>query len=290
MTEERDFRVNAKNIFITYPKSLFDYDELYEFIDTKYKVDYAIICQEKHQSGEDHMHGLFTLKKKANITKPDILDFKGRHPNIKAAINVQACKQYCKKGGNYREFFTNGEPEDDILTKARKMDPEEFFVDCVQKRISPGYYHEALRLANAQVTIDDKFKYEGKISSPILSITRIDWERESKSVVIIGPAGVGKSTLAIRDIPKPALLVSHLDTLRSFNEHYHKGILFDDISLKHIHLQGQLQVVCRELPRQVHVRYGVAFIPAGVPKIFTCNTFPFIDDPSIMRRINIINC
>lgn len=86
--------------------------------------------------------------------------------------------------------------------------------------------------------------------------------------------------------PKPALLVSHLDRLKTYSSAIHKSIIFDDITFKHLHREAQIHLVDTHNPRDIHIRYSTAYIPANTPKIFTANTFPFIIDPAIERRIN----
>jgi len=120
----------------------------------------------------------------------------------------------------------------------------------------------------------------------------MEWENiqsQQQSLVFIGKAGCGKTTFVKHFAPKPALFVTHIDTLKQFNKHYHKSIIFDDMSFSHWPRETQIAIVDKEQPRAIHIRYGVAEIPAGIPKYFTANRFPFQpNDGAIERRIRVI--
>lgn len=65
-----------------------------------------------------------------------------------------------------------------------------------------------------------------------------------------------------------------------------KSVIFDDMSFSHLPRDAQLHIVEQRNSAQLHVRYGVAILPIGCPKIFTCNIYPFTRDPAIERRIH----
>jgi len=109
-----------------------------------------------------------------------------------------------------------------------------------------------------------------------------------KSVVLIGRAGTGKTTAAKLFAPKPALFVTHLDILKQFKPEYHKSIIFDDCSFAHLPRETNIFLADRQDARAIHIRYGIATIPAGVFKWFTGNRFPFqTNDAAIERRIEV---
>jgi len=112
-----------------------------------------------------------------------------------------------------------------------------------------------------------------------------------KTLVLVGPSGIGKTTWAKKNAPKPCLFVSHLDDLKSFRADMHKSIMFDDVSVTHMPITSQIHLCDMENVRSIHVRYGTVTIPAGVPKIFTCNSSPIaLEHPAIARRCQFINC
>lgn len=109
----------------------------------------------------------------------------------------------------------------------------------------------------------------------------------------MGAAGCGKTTIAQQFASKPALFVTHMDILKQFKPDFHKSIIFDDVSFAHLPRETNISIVDREQPRAIHVRYGVAEIPARVEKWFTANRYPFVlgatsFDAAIERRTKLL--
>lgn len=116
------------------------------------------------------------------------------------------------------------------------------------------------------------------------------WE-DRKSLVITGAPGIGKTTWALHSAPKPCLFIRHLDSLKKLRP-LHRSIVFDDLEFTHLPVATQKFLVDMEQIAEIHVRYGVASIPAGMPRIFTANAFPFSRDgvhgEAISRRLKEI--
>jgi len=109
----------------------------------------------------------------------------------------------------------------------------------------------------------------------------------AKVLVLEGPTGCGKTTWAMLHAPKPALIVTHLDMLKKeFDPNFHKSVIFDDMSFSHQPREQQLHILEQRYCANIHIRYSYVSLPAGFPKIFTCNIYPFINDPAIERRIH----
>jgi len=117
------------------------------------------------------------------------------------------------------------------------------------------------------------------------------WEdTANKSVVMVGPPGCGKTNWAKKRATKPALFVTHLDGLKHYDPNYHKSIIFDDMDFHRLPRPTQIFLLDRENMRDIHVRYSVVNIPAGVEKYFTANMDPFPrGDPALERRMQCIN-
>lgn len=116
-------------------------------------------------------------------------------------------------------------------------------------------------------------------------LKEFNWDdQNSKSLVLLGDPGTGKTNWAKKNALKPALFVSHLDRLKDFVPDVHKSIIFDDLDFKHLPRTSQIHLVDRENPRDIHIRYRTAFIPQGIQKIFTANHDPFVTDDAIKRR------
>jgi len=135
-------------------------------------------------------------------------------------------------------------------------------------------------------TIQEGYQPSGIVTSPIL--LSMQWPMDGKSLWIKGPTSVGKSTWALLHSPKPSLYVRHLDTLLKFKPQLHKSLIFDDMCFTHLPRETQLQLVDLRNQLQVHVRYGVASIPASLPRVFLSNTEIFMEDQAIRARITKI--
>ena len=219
-----------------------------------------------------------TLKIKSTLTS------KEKHPNIQATQDDEDWNKYVKKDNNFIEF---GEVElDNLYDIARQKDHDEFYEVCRKKRISYQYAKEAWdSTRKVDTTLTNESEIQGTYDP---RMGWIDLNQPTKSTIIIGPSGMGKTVFAKTKSAKPALFVSHIDDLRQLGPQ-HKSIIFDDMVFKHMPIQAQIHLVDRFEPRSIHVRYGTVKIPAGIEKWFTCNEQPFNDHEAIRRRINQIN-
>ena len=101
-----------------------------------------------------------------------------------------------------------------------------------------------------------------------------------------GPTNTGKTQWAAAQFERP-LIVSAMDRLREFNKDEHDGIVFDDMSFKHLPRETQIHLLDYQTDRDIYCRYTNATIPAGTRKIFTSNKpfcEVFLNDPAIRRR------
>lgn len=92
---------------------------------------------------------------------------------------------------------------------------------------------------------------------------------KSKSIVITGTSGIGKTQYALSQFTRP-LLISHIDDLKNLRPH-HNGLVFDDMSFQHWPPQSCIHLLDLELPRSINVKYGTVTIPSLLPRIFTSN-------------------
>lgn len=281
-----NFRLQGRHFFLTYPKCDLDKDAAYDTLNRKESIKYAIVSQEKHLDGSDHLHAYIELLKKVNIKDPRFFDIAEWHPNVQRPRNIPATINYVKKDGNFKEFgIPNLEHQEEfnIYKLAKELPYEEYFNTCLKRKIPFQYANDAWKRSDA-FTIGTS-ECEGKIRSDLSNLSYEEIKDNRKSIILIGPSGIGKTSWCKRECPKPALFVTHLDTLKQFNPKHHKCIIFDDMSFIHLPREAQIHLTDRDDDRAIHVRYGVAYIPRGTPKLFTANRDIFLDDEAINRRI-----
>lgn len=297
----RVYRFNARNAFLTYSnleqQSITDATawrfDLVAFLIDQFKPEYILHCLERHIDGNNHVHCLVKFGRKLDIDGRRFY-FGGVKCNVQAAKKIPAVIHYIKKDGEWDEYGSCNEPESiptssiNFFEIARNTDYEGWINECIMLKLPYGY-SEAIwnHISKKSVnTIDEDTPINGTM---IPSLRTYVLPSNYKSIILLGPAGCGKTTYAKTVCEKPALFVTHLDVLKEFNPTIHKSIIFDDMDFRYLPRCTQIHLVDTENPRAIHRRYGITTIPAGISKYFTCNEYPFIDDEAIKRRTKLIN-
>lgn len=287
------FKFDSLYAFLTYPHSNFEHNAIHEFLNSVRPVEWARVCTEQHSDGDTHCHVVAKFVSRFQSRNERVFDFEGRHPNIQSVRSVSKAVAYVAKDGQFTDYGTvpTGGPKrshEEALSLAGDPDEGLYLRACLEARI-PFQYAKRIRelqFTDTSGTIDALYEALLAWECPQLQQQALP---ENCCAVVVGPSGCGKSSWAKRVAPKPALWVSHVDTLRSYRAGYHKSIIFDDMSFAHMPLQAQIHLVDWVDQRQIHCRYGCATIPAKTIKIFTCNEFPFTPHPAVMRRIREIH-
>jgi len=91
------FRLNAKNVFLTYPQCDTLPSLLGTHLETLRPASYILVVREKHQDGHYHLHALVQWVDKINVRDNRWFDHNGFHPNIQPARDVSAVRDYILK-------------------------------------------------------------------------------------------------------------------------------------------------------------------------------------------------
>jgi len=277
---------NGKRFFLTYPQCELVPHILVAFLQFSGPVKSYLVAREKHEDGNYHLHACVefdTVQRKP----VDWLDCEGHHPNKQDPRNWNACKQYCKKDGEFIEG-----PEERVERTPMEIckaytNQEDWMDYCVLKRIgfqfATWYWHRSH--ANLTTILEDE--HQGNVIERLQEL-KFD-PLLHRALLLKGPTGCGKTTWAKRNVPKPCLFVSHIDQLKEFQPGYHVSIIFDDVDFNHYPITSQIHLCDFDNPRAIHCRHTIASIPAGVWKVFTCNRWPLTEDPAILRRVRRIN-
>lgn len=302
------FRFAAIRVLLTYsqiPEQVTK-ETIYYSIDERFPVDCYTIGEETHQDGGRHIHAVFVFKRKVDSTDPTLFDitydseFPSIHPNIRPIQRGQAhlerAQEYVIKDDpcplsnvvqklSWGEMFESANSKDEYLGLVRKHYPRDYALNFMRLEDFAKKHWPTSCIGTIQ-----EFSPTYTWNVPFELITTVP--PFVKSIVIVGPAGCGKTTWAKTTAPKPALFVRHLDSLSQLTEE-HKSIIFDDLCFKHLPPSTQKFLVDMDNLAEIHVRYRVARIPSGILRIFTCNEYPFIDEgvhgEAVRRRVSRID-
>lgn len=267
------FRFQGKKFLLTYPQYEAPKPELHAFLNTKLKQECKVkICHEHHEDGNIHTHCCVECAKKVDIKNANFLDYDGHHPNIKPPMSIEhwrnQVKYMDKEDADVYGEITVGKTKDEEFNDAL-----EYVKQCKsRKQLYSMTPH--LKVISSKVTFFENFwktQHTKKVTQASFKIFNrpeiTDW---TTSWLIHGKAGTGKTQWALSHFKNP-LLVSHIEDLQEFDEEEHDGIVFDDMSFKHLPGQAIIHLLDQDLERSIHNRYANASIPANTKKIFCHN-------------------
>lgn len=275
---EGAFRFQGKRLLLTYSQSgPLDKKELHIWLNAKCKQELNIkICHEHHQDGNIHTHVVLQAKRNMDVQSAKFFDYEGIHPNVQPPMNDAHWRrqiQYVDK----EDPEVYGEIELPIDKEAIFSDACEYVKGCKTRKqmYAPGphlktisskvtFFENFWKTQKTKKTTQAKFQMTSFNKDPIT-----DW---NTSWLVWGRAGSGKTQWALSHFKNP-LLVSHMDDLQEFDGEEHDGIVFDDMSFKHMPGQAIIHLLDVDLERSIHCRFTNASIPANTKKIFCHNNF-----------------
>lgn len=130
------FRLNARNIFLTYPQCPLSKETLLEELKKIKAPDYYVIAEELHEDGSPHLHALLRYNKPIDIKRQDYFDIQGHHPNMQTARQPEKVREYVKKDGTYLEHWAEKKDMAEILNEAET--PSQF-LDLVKENYAEKY-------------------------------------------------------------------------------------------------------------------------------------------------------
>lgn len=93
----RKFRLNAKRLYLTYPQCPIDLDTAMELLKDLFKQwtpTTIIVGQEKHSTGEKHLHVLVVLSETINVKDARFADLHGYHGNYQSVRSLIRTAKY----------------------------------------------------------------------------------------------------------------------------------------------------------------------------------------------------
>lgn len=164
----KSFRFQAVTLYATYPqcpttKERVRDNVLKEFGD---KLEYWIVCSEKHEDGSDHIHLLIKFKSKIDRHTADFADClskdpsgKNYHGNYQSAKNVHDVIKYIKKDGNFIDSGNLPEQKVKLSTAIATAIREGKSLRDVD-RLDPGYTLNNLKKIKEYFSLMEEFKEE----------------------------------------------------------------------------------------------------------------------------------
>lgn len=206
----RKLRINAKNLFLTWPKNEGDSADIMNRIVEHFgmeNISYVCVSEEEHEDGTPHLHAVVCLKAKTDIKDaiPILDSIGGKHGNYQAARKVLDVIKYVKKGGHFVETGDCPESKTEKITSlvanALRNGQSLEQVD----EMDPGFFLKNQRAIKEYSTFQQRKKLKATPPRPPLVMSRfghqfeIGYPREhkQKQYWIYGPPNTGKTTLAL---------------------------------------------------------------------------------------------
>lgn len=301
------FRFAAKRVFLTYSDVCPDFtkETVYYDINERYPIKLYAMGEEIHPAtGGRHIHALFEFRYKVDAKDATCFDVADNdhqhHPNIQTVKKGQAhwerVLEYVTKEDpcpfanvelkpTWGEMFDSANDKEHFLRLVKRHYPRDYALNlqrieyCAEKNFPTSDVNTIVRYS---IDFPICFPTELQLLTPLAG----------HSTIVVGPPGCGKTTWAKLHAPKPALFVRHIDSLALWTPQ-HQSIIFDDLDFRHYPPQTQKFLVDTSDLCEIHIRYRVARLPAGLTKIFTANEYPFVSEgvhgAAVSRRINRID-
>ncbi|ADO40515.1 replicase [Cotton leaf curl Alabad virus] len=307
MPRNNSFCINAKNIFLTFPKCPIPKEQMLDIlsnISCPSDKLFIRVAQEKHQDGSLHIHALIQFKGKAKFRNPRHFDVTHPHtstqfhPNFQGAKSSSDVKTYMEKDGDILDhgvFQVDGRSARGGCQTAN---------DAYAEAINAGSKAQALKVLrelaprdfllqfhNLNSNLDRYFQeppapYVSPFSSS--SFDQVpeeleEWACENvvdaagrplrpQSIVIEGDSRTGK-TMWARSLGPHNYLCGHLDLSPKVYSNDAWYNVIDDVDphfLKHFK-----EFMGAQRDWQSNTKYGKPVqIKGGIPTIFLCNPGP----------------
>lgn len=139
MESNTNFRINAKNYFLTYPQCPIPKETLLTFLKEQRPTQYVCVASEQHADGSPHLHALVQYVAKYNCRNPRAFDYQSEghtyHCNVQPAKDIDAVQRYIEKDGNVAK-------DGELLHSGKRKAPSYF--DLLQKSATKADFMQSL--------------------------------------------------------------------------------------------------------------------------------------------------
>ncbi len=229
--KKKRFRIQAKSLFLTYPKCPIGVREALLMITSKKLCTVCIVGQEEHQDGSSHLHVYLAYGSKIDITTMSYFDLSQGgvtyHGNYQATRSVSRTVKYVTKGGMYslhgiseaevqaiirskQGYLSEKISRLDDYTDITKVceDMPEFYFKHSRKIARYMTMRRQIRMRNSRIPIIRSFQQEEPEGLDFEEGRLYDWlrdnlgsgprKRRKKQLYLWSETGFGKTELICR--------------------------------------------------------------------------------------------
>lgn len=283
MAEKKEFRLQAKKLFLTYPKNDLPKDEVESNIRNFFtdNLEGYSIGQELHEDGTPHFHVVVLLKDRCDIKGANKLDvIGGKHGNYQTCKKPRQCIEYTMKTdkevtlwGTCKEIIEKAEGK---FTMVAKMIKDGKTVEEIDE-LEPGFVlQNRKRIIDYQQAFKDRTKLK---------------DTTKQMLWYTGKSGTGKSRKARTDNPD-----AYIKLCNKWWDHYNgeNVVIIEDFDVDHKVLVHHLKIWGDRYPFPAEFKGGIKKIRPEVI-IVTSNWKPSEiwdnqkDLQPILRRFKVVH-
>jgi hypothetical protein len=306
------FRLNSKNLSLTYPQCSISKTEALKFLSAKLgdNLKEYLIVQEVHEDGNLHLHCYLELNKRVDYNSATCLDMLDCHGNYQSTKKKESWIEYLLKSDkeplqsmDFKEYLSNAKNHKktqqniDFLNSCLTLGPQKMVQEGM---ISVNNYQKVKSNLEAYLkdTIEDqRLEVDSLIETPWNINLRYEPDnKQSHYWIYSKKSNYGKTTFALE------LMKKYLAELWNSEEKYQpqikketQMIIFDEYSKK----------TCLTIGQMNQIMDGTVYITGkgmnawklnGKPIVLIFSNFPPSEVysmtpnlPNLMARINVIN-
>lgn len=245
------YRLQAKNIFLTYPQCDLEKEQVLQFFSNLFEYDFKYaIGREQHKDGGCHLHVLLALSQKFSTRNERWADIAHFHPNIQPCRSLKNVLRYVTKDGDYISTIiesTSGwlaalraNTRADFLEIVRETSPRDYILQHDRILSFADKHFSTVKESVANYTMDD-FLYVPKIMT--------DWARDNlfspknlaerrMTLILVGPSRIGKTSWA-RSLTPNHIYWNGMTSFKEWVDNI-KLLILDDIDWLHLPMKKQL--------------------------------------------------
>jgi len=269
------YRLNRKSVFLTYSDAQRIVDAggklaIRDFILNKFPAAFYLIGREVHPTTQEpHFHVVIRFNQTIDSTDTCLLDIAGVHPNIAPGAAGQAAEAYCaKEDSDYLTNYWNRSPWTQAANAPNvKEGLDHLWSKCPREMLLHGEQIEGNLTKRLKPVPRAAVQFFGPFAEMFYPPDA--WNRDTHSLLILGPAGIGKTQFARYFFGDHEYFKSSPEPLR--NATWTKPIICDEFNYLTRDQEQSKEITDVMSGGTLHARYRDILIPPGIQRIFLSN-------------------